>query len=225
MTVGNQPPSEPDELAAPLDLLLTSATRPFVGRMMPNATWTRFVGNLAQRPRCRRRQVARSTRELGTIAAGQVGPRSGACRQALQSTLRGNRIRCCTEPCRPIWQLPRRLKGCSPTPQLDWRDTEKMRFVLDNFVEGPGAEQQPADQPAGLEGADRHRRSERGARAAALRPRHAVDAAGAGDGGARRVHGGGDRGRHRRGGGAANRDVRADPVRPADTTRCARFRC
>ena len=39
-----------DELAAPLDLLLTSTTKPFVSRMMPNATWARFAGNLAQHP-------------------------------------------------------------------------------------------------------------------------------------------------------------------------------
>ncbi len=40
-----------DELAAPLDLLLTSATKPFASRMMPNATWARFAGNLAAAPR------------------------------------------------------------------------------------------------------------------------------------------------------------------------------
>ena len=39
-----------DELATPLDLLLTSATRPFVRRMMPDAAWARLGANLAKQP-------------------------------------------------------------------------------------------------------------------------------------------------------------------------------
>jgi len=35
------PTTKPDELATPLDLLLTSATRSFARRMMPDATWAR----------------------------------------------------------------------------------------------------------------------------------------------------------------------------------------
>jgi polyhydroxyalkanoate synthase subunit PhaC len=33
-------PKKPDELAAPLDLMLTSAVRPFIGRMTPDGTVT-----------------------------------------------------------------------------------------------------------------------------------------------------------------------------------------
>ena len=44
------PVAKVDELAAPLDLLLTSATKPVANRMMPNATWARFGANLAQQP-------------------------------------------------------------------------------------------------------------------------------------------------------------------------------
>ncbi|WP_232075189.1 hypothetical protein [Mycobacterium seoulense] len=39
-----------DELAVPLDLLLTSATKPFASRMLPDATWARFGANLASSP-------------------------------------------------------------------------------------------------------------------------------------------------------------------------------
>ena len=123
-----------DELAAPLDLLLTSATKPFASRMMPNATWARFAGNLAQHPGAVADRAGTLTRELGSIARGQVAPRSGHAPTNASATLRGRRIRCCTESCRPTWRAPRPLRSCSPMPQLDWRDNEKMRFVMDNVV-------------------------------------------------------------------------------------------
>src|SRR6202035_1075042 len=60
-----------DELAAPLDLLLTSATKPFASRMMPDSTWARFAGNLAQHPGAVADRVGTLTRELGDIAIGK----------------------------------------------------------------------------------------------------------------------------------------------------------
>src|ERR1700758_3424974 len=65
------PVAKVDELAAPLDLLLTSATKPFANRMMPNATWARFGANLAQHPGAVADRVGTLTRELGAIAAGK----------------------------------------------------------------------------------------------------------------------------------------------------------
>ena len=77
-----------------------------------------------------------------------------------------------------------------------------------------GAEQQPGAQPGGGQGGDRHRRRQRPGGPAALRRRHGEPAADTVDGGAGRVQGrGGPRG-HARGGGAADRGVRADPVPP-----------
>lgn len=59
-----------DELAAPLDLLLTSATKPFASRMMPNAAWARFGAGLAQHPGAVASRAGTLTRELGSIAVG-----------------------------------------------------------------------------------------------------------------------------------------------------------
>ena len=84
MATPKDPTAKVDELAAPLDLLLTSATKPFASRMMPNATWARFAGNLAQHPGAVADRVGALTRELGNIAGGQVAPRSGTRRQAIQ---------------------------------------------------------------------------------------------------------------------------------------------
>lgn len=41
----------PDELAAPLDLLLTNSTRGIAGRMLPRGPLTRFGVSLAKQPR------------------------------------------------------------------------------------------------------------------------------------------------------------------------------
>ena len=65
------PTTKPDELAAPLDLLLTSATRPFAGRMMPDASWARFGANLAKQPGAVADRAARLTRELSAIVTGR----------------------------------------------------------------------------------------------------------------------------------------------------------
>ncbi|MGA7465893.1 MAG: poly(3-hydroxyalkanoate) polymerase, partial [Mycobacterium sp.] len=67
MATPKEPTAKVDELAAPLDLLLTSATKPFASRMMPNATWARFAGNLAQHPGAVADRVGTLTRELGNI--------------------------------------------------------------------------------------------------------------------------------------------------------------
>ena len=112
-----------------------------------------------------------------------------------------------------------------PTPQLDWRDNEKMRFVIDNFVEGLAPSNNPLISPLGWKalidtgGLSAVRGVRAFARDMLSKPRVPAmvepDAFAVGE----------NRGRHQRGGGAANLGVRTDPVRPADTRRCARFRC
>ncbi len=44
-------PAAADELAAPLDLLLTSSAVGIAERVMPNVSWSRFALNLARQPR------------------------------------------------------------------------------------------------------------------------------------------------------------------------------
>jgi hypothetical protein len=65
------PTTKPDELAAPLDLLLTSATRPFARRMMPDATWARLGVSLAKQPGAVAGRVGALVRELGSVVAGR----------------------------------------------------------------------------------------------------------------------------------------------------------
>src|ERR1700749_2972435 len=142
------PVAKVDELAAPLDLLLTSATKPFASRMMPNATWSRFAGNLAQLPGAVADRVAALGRELGSIAAGKSHRVPARADKRFSD---------------PAWQqnpLLHRImqaylagsetaEGLLADAELDWRDMEKMQFVIDNFVEGLAPSNNPLISPLG----------------------------------------------------------------------------
>src|ERR1700739_4735436 len=129
-----------DELAAPLDLLLTSATKPFVSRMAPNATWARFGANLAQHPGAVAGRVNALTRELGDIALGKshraparadkrfadvAWQENPLLHRIMQAYLAGAET----------------AEGLLDDAQLDWRDDEKRRFLMDNLVEALGPTQ------------------------------------------------------------------------------------
>ncbi|MBJ8342881.1 alpha/beta fold hydrolase [Antrihabitans sp. YC3-6] len=138
----------PDELAAPLDLLLTNSTRGIAGRMLPNRSWTRLGASLARQPKTVAGRGNLLARELGSIVAG----RSDRC-PARQDKRFSD----------PAWQqnplLRRTMQAYLATAetadalfadaQLDWRDTEKMRFVLDNIIEGLSPTNNPLLSPLG----------------------------------------------------------------------------
>ncbi len=142
------PAAKADELAAPLDLLLTSAAKPFASRMMPNATWARFGANLARHPGTVAGRVGTLTRELGAVAAGKSHRAPARADKRFTD---------------PAWQgnpLLHRImqgylagaetaEGLLGDAQLDWRDGEKMRFVMDNLVEGFAPTNNPLISPLG----------------------------------------------------------------------------
>ncbi len=139
---------KPDELAVPLDLLLTSATKPFASRMMPDDTWTRFAAGLARRPGAVAGRIGTLTRELGAVAAGnsQRVPARADKRFA-----------------DPAWEqnpvlhriMQAYLAGAETAEAmvadaaLDWRDRERMRFVIDNLLEGLAPSNNPLISPLG----------------------------------------------------------------------------
>lgn len=139
---------DPDELAAPLDLLLISATRPFVRRMAPNASWARLGANLAKQPGAVADRVGALTRELGGIAAGRshraparadkrfadaAWQQNPLLHRIMQAYLAGSET----------------VEGLLADAGLDWRDAEKMRFVVDNLVEGLAPSNNPLISPLG----------------------------------------------------------------------------
>lgn len=137
-----------DELAAPLDLLLVNSTRSFAGRMMPNQSWARLGGSLARQPRTVADQIGGLGRELATIATGNSD------RAPARSDKRFSD---------PAWQgnpLMRRTmqaylasadtaEALFAAADLDWRDRDKMRFVLDNILEGLAPSNSPILSPLG----------------------------------------------------------------------------
>jgi poly[(R)-3-hydroxyalkanoate] polymerase subunit PhaC len=142
------PTIRPDELAAPLDLLLISATRPFARRMTPNATWARFGANLAKQPGAVAGRVGALTRELGSIAAGRShrAPARADKRftdAAWQQNLLLHRIM------QAYLAGAEAAEGLLTDAALDWRDAEKMRFVVDNVVEGLAPSNNPLISPLG----------------------------------------------------------------------------
>ncbi|CAM2903033.1 PHA/PHB synthase family protein [Skermania piniformis] len=137
-----------EEFAAPLDLLLVNSTRGFVGRMLPNDSWTRFGASLARQPRVVAGKLAGLTGELVGIAAGTSG------RQPQRSDKRF---------ADPAWQgnplMHRAMQAylaatdtaeeLFATAEVDWRDRDKMRFVFDNVIEGLSPSNNPLLSPLG----------------------------------------------------------------------------
>ncbi|UQE73682.1 alpha/beta fold hydrolase [Gordonia sp. PP30] len=123
------------EIAAPLDLLLVNSTKSFTRRMIPDGAVARFGASLVKQPISVAEMGAGLAKEIGTIALGR------SQRVPARSDKRFSD---------PAWSqnpLLRRLEqsylATSDTLErlyaaadLDWKDAEKVRFVLDNIIEG-----------------------------------------------------------------------------------------
>ena len=135
-----------DELAAPLDLLLTSSAVGMADRMMPNMSWSRFALALARQPATVASRVRKLSGQLVAIANGtsDVAPAKGDKRFT-----------------DPAWQGNRLLKAAMQAylatndtvnalfsdAELDWRDAERIRFMLDVLTEGLAPSNNPLLNP------------------------------------------------------------------------------
>ena len=137
-----------DELAVPLDLLLTLPVFGLADRMAPNLSWPRLAFNLARRPRTVASRAAALGKELVAVAAGRSdlaaakGDRRFAdpawagnplLKRTMQAYLAANNT---------AYQLFSDAK-------LGWRDAERMRFVLDFVTEGLAPTNNPLINPLG----------------------------------------------------------------------------
>jgi polyhydroxyalkanoate synthase subunit PhaC len=148
MTTPSNPVAKADELAAPLDLLLTSATRPFARRMMPDATWARLGVSLAKQPGAVAGRAGTLARELGSVVAGrsQRAPARADIRftdRAWQENPLLHRVM------QAYLAAEDTADGLLTDAGLDWRDAEKMQFVMDNLVEGLAPSNSPLISPLG----------------------------------------------------------------------------
>ena len=138
----------PDELAAPLDLLLTNSTRGIAGRMLPRGPLTRFGQSLAKQPRTVAGRGSILARELGAIAAGRSDrmPARGDKRFADHAWQDNPLLK---RTMQAYLAAADTADGLFADADLDWRDSEKMRFALDNIIEGLAPTNNPLISPLG----------------------------------------------------------------------------
>jgi polyhydroxyalkanoate synthase len=141
-----------DELAVPLDLLLMRPVFGLADRITPNSSWRRFAGNLARQPGTVASRATTLGKELAAIAKGRsdVVPAKGDKRFA-DPAWTGNPL------------LKRTMQAYLATnsivdqlfsdAKLDWRDSERMRFVLDFITEGLAPTNNPLVNPLGYKAA------------------------------------------------------------------------
>lgn len=137
-----------DEVAAPLDLLLTSSAVGVAERMMPNVAWSRLALNLARRPRAVASRAAALGRELAVIAEGhsQLAPPKGDKRFA-EPAWQGNPI--LRRTMQTYLAVDEAVEELFSEADLDWRDAERVRFVLDVLMEGLSPSNNPVLNPLG----------------------------------------------------------------------------
>jgi polyhydroxyalkanoate synthase len=138
----------PAEIATPQDLLLTGSTLGVARGMLPGTSWARFGLNLARRPGVVTERVGSFGRELASIASG-TSDRAPAKPDKRFSD--------------PAWQsnpLTKRsmqaylaatelVDSLFADAELDWRDAERIRFVLNVVLEGIAPSNNPLISPLG----------------------------------------------------------------------------
>jgi polyhydroxyalkanoate synthase len=137
-----------DELAAPLDLLLTSSAVGMADRLMPNVAWSRFALSLAKQPRTVASRAGSLARELVSIAEGrsELAPAKGDKRFA-DPAWRGNPL--LHRTMQAYLATNNTVNQLFSDADLDWRDAERIRFVLDFLTEGLAPSNNPALSPLG----------------------------------------------------------------------------
>jgi polyhydroxyalkanoate synthase subunit PhaC len=141
-----------DELAVPLDLLLTRPAFGIADRIAPNTSWRRFAMNLARQPSVVASRATALGRELGAIAVGRsdIAPAKGDKRFA-DPAWAGNPL--LKRTMQAYLAANKTVDQLFSDAQLDWRDAERMRFVLDFVTEGLAPSNIPLVNPLGYKAA------------------------------------------------------------------------
>jgi len=135
-----------EELAAPLDFLLTAAATGPLRRFLPNSSWVRLAGKLAAQPGTVARRTTDLAGELGRIAIGNSDR---------APSKRDRRFKDRAWTYNPV--LRRVLQAYLASAEtaetlladakLDWRDQERMSFVVSNLVEALAPSNNPLLSP------------------------------------------------------------------------------
>src|SRR5258705_10222278 len=141
-----------DELAVPLDLLLTRPVFGLAERIVPDMSWPRFAVNLARQPRVVASRATTLGRELAAIAAGrsEIAPARGDKRFADPAWV-GNPF--LKRTVQAYLAANKTVDQLFSDARLDWRDAERMRFVLNFVTEGLAPSNIPFVNPLGYKAA------------------------------------------------------------------------
>src|SRR6516165_772316 len=140
------PTGDAEELAAPLDLMLTDAALGAARRLAPNSSWLAFGLRLAARPRAVTRRGAELARQLTEIAIGQSKLAPGKRdRRFADPAWQGNPL---LRRAVQAYLATEATAGALATDaDLGWRDNERVRFVLENVFDALAPSNNPFISP------------------------------------------------------------------------------
>ena len=140
------PTGDAEELAAPLDLMLTDAALGVGRRLAPNSSWLAFGLSLAARPRAVTRRGTELARQLTEIAIGQSKLAPGKRdRRFADPAWQGNPL---LRRAVQAYLATEATAGALATDaDLGWRDNERVRFVLENAFDALAPSNNPVISP------------------------------------------------------------------------------
>jgi polyhydroxyalkanoate synthase len=137
-----------DEIAVPLDLLLTTSVTGVARRMMPDTSWSRFALNLARRPSTIGERARSLGHELASIARGTSDRAPAkADKRFSDPAWQGNPLM--KRSVQAYLAANETVDKLFADAHLDWRDAEQIRFVLDVVMEGLSPSNNPLISPLG----------------------------------------------------------------------------
>ena len=135
-----------EELAAPLDLMLTDAALGLGRRLAPNGSWLALGAGLVRRPRAVTRRGAELARQLTQITVGQskITPEKRDRRFA-DAAWRGNPL--LRRTVQAYLAAETTAEALVADAELGWRDNERVRFVLENVFDAVAPSNNPLISP------------------------------------------------------------------------------
>ena len=135
-----------EELAAPLDLLLTDAALGLGRRLAPNSSWLALGAGLARRPRAVTRRSAELARQLTQITVGQskITPEKRDRRFADAAWRENPLLR---RTVQAYLAAETTAESLVVDADLGWRDNERVRFVLENLFDAVAPSNNPLISP------------------------------------------------------------------------------
>ncbi len=137
------------EHAAPFDALLSDAALGPIRRWLPGPAGARLLGSLASRPRTVAGQLASLGTELAKVARGssELEPAKGD-RRFTDQAWAGNPV--LHRILQAYLATGRTVESLVDDAGLDWRTTQRLRFLADNLVAAASPSNSPLLNPAVL---------------------------------------------------------------------------